>query len=80
MKFLFPLPHYHAIYVIVTLSRINFMLIRLEYYFIFIGPFIDTLQRLHEFQTSLLLTKYYNKTNVFAKHHEFWCWLIPPTL
>jgi len=57
MKLLLPLPHYHTIYLTVTLSRINLMFIRLEYCSIFIGPFIDTLQRLHESQTSLLLTK-----------------------
>jgi hypothetical protein len=38
-----------------------------EDYFISIGPFIDTPQLLHEFQSSLLTrlsTKYYNKINV----------------
>jgi hypothetical protein len=58
MKLLLPLPYYHTIYLIITLSQINLMLIRLEDYSIFMGPFIDTLQRFHESQTSLLLTKY----------------------
>jgi hypothetical protein len=58
MKLLLPLSHYHTIYLIVALSRINLMLIRFEDYFISIGPFINTLQWLHESQTSLLLTKY----------------------
>jgi hypothetical protein len=47
----------HTIYLIVMLSQINLMFIRFENCSI-IGPFIDTLQRLHEYQTSLLLIKY----------------------
>jgi hypothetical protein len=42
MKLVLPLPPYHAIYLIVKLSQINPMFIRLEDYFISIGPFIDT--------------------------------------
>ncbi len=58
MKLMLPLPPYHLIYLIVKLFQINFMLIRLEDYSISIGPFIDTLQLLHESQTLLLLIKY----------------------
>jgi hypothetical protein len=58
MKFMLSLPPHHIIYLIVKLSRMKFMFIRLEDYFISIGPFIDTPQLLHESQTSLLLTKY----------------------
>ncbi len=58
MKLMLPLPPYHLIYLIVKLFQINFMLIRLEDYSISIGPFIDTLQLLHESQTFLLLIKY----------------------
>jgi hypothetical protein len=47
------------------------MFIRLENCFIFVGPFIDTLQRLHESQTSLLLTKYLNKTYVLLNTMDF---------
>jgi hypothetical protein len=57
--------HYETPFAIATLShylfmlsQINLMFIRLEDYSIFIGPFIDTLQRLHESQTFLQLTKY----------------------
>ncbi len=37
------LSHYHIIYLIVKLIQINLMFIRLEDYFISIGPFINTL-------------------------------------
>jgi hypothetical protein len=42
MKLILPLPPYHTIYLIIKLFQINFMFIRLEGCFIFIGPFIDT--------------------------------------
>jgi hypothetical protein len=58
MKLLLPLAHYHTIYLIVKLFRINLMFIRLEDYSIFIGPFINILQLFQEFLTSLLLIKY----------------------
>jgi len=64
MKLLLPLAHYHIIYLIIKLFQINFMFIWLEDYSIFIKPFINTTLIIKEFQTSLLLTKYYNKTNV----------------
>jgi hypothetical protein len=37
------LSHYHIIYLIVKLTRIDFMFIQLENCFISIGPFINTL-------------------------------------
>jgi len=58
MKLMLPLPPYHTIYLIIKLFHINLMLVRFEDYSIFIGPFIDTPQLLHESQTSLLLIKY----------------------
>jgi hypothetical protein len=58
MKIMLSLAHYHIIYLIVMLSQINLMFIRLKDCLIYIGPFIDTLQWLHESQTSLLFTKY----------------------
>jgi hypothetical protein len=58
MKLLLSLPRYHIIYLIAKLSRVNLMFLRLEHYFIYIGPSINPLLLLHEFQTSLLLTKY----------------------
>jgi hypothetical protein len=67
MKLMLPLPPYHIIYLIVKLSQINLMFIRLEDCSISIGPFIDTLQLLHETQTSSLTrlpTKYHNKTHI----------------
>ncbi len=41
MKLLLPLAHYHIIYLIIKLIRINPMLIRLEDCSISIGPFIE---------------------------------------
>jgi len=41
MKLMLPLAHYHTIYLIIKLFRINLMFIRLEDYSIFIGPFIN---------------------------------------
>jgi hypothetical protein len=38
MKFMLPLPPYHAIYLIVKLSQIILTLIMFEYYFISIRP------------------------------------------
>jgi len=58
MKLMLLLPPYHTICLIIKLPRINLMFIRLEDYFISIGPFIDTPSTIHESQTSLLLTKY----------------------
>jgi hypothetical protein len=49
-----PLPPYHNIYLIVKLSQINIMFIRFEDCSISIGPFIDTFQLFHEYQTSSL--------------------------
>jgi hypothetical protein len=57
MKLMMSLPHYHTIYLILKLSQINLMLLQLEDYSISIGPFINPLLLLHEFQTSSLLTK-----------------------
>jgi hypothetical protein len=41
MKLLLPLAHYHTIYLIIKLFRINLMFIQLEDCSIFIGPFIN---------------------------------------
>ncbi len=43
MKFLLSLAHYHIIYLIIKLIRINPMLLRLEDYSISIGPFTNPL-------------------------------------
>jgi hypothetical protein len=43
MKLMLPLAHYHIIYLIIKLIRINPMFIRFEDYSISIGPFIDPL-------------------------------------
>jgi hypothetical protein len=43
MKLMSPLAHYHIIYLIIKLIRINPMFIRIEDCSIFIGPFIDPL-------------------------------------
>jgi hypothetical protein len=53
------------------------MHIRLEDYFISIKPFIDTPQLLRESQTSLLLTKYYNNTNVLLNTTNFDVYFYP---
>jgi hypothetical protein len=71
MKPLLSLPYYHIIYLIITLSRTNFMFIRCEYCSISMGAFINTLQQLHESQTSHLFTKYYNKTDVLLNTTDF---------
>jgi hypothetical protein len=42
MKFMLPLSPYHTIYLIVNLSQIFLVLIMFKYYFISIGPFIET--------------------------------------
>jgi hypothetical protein len=51
-----PLAHYHSIYLIVKLIRINLMFIQLEDCSSFIGPFINTLS------TALLIS------NILAIH------------
>jgi hypothetical protein len=56
MKLMLPLAHYHTIYLFVKLFQINLMFIRFENYFIFIGPFINTLST-----TSWIL-------NIFVTH------------
>jgi hypothetical protein len=43
MKLLLPLTHYHIIYLIIKLIRINRMFIQIEDCSISIGPFIDPL-------------------------------------
>jgi hypothetical protein len=77
MKFMLPLPPYHLVYLIVKLFQINLMFIRFEDCSISIGPFIDTPQLLHESQTSLLLTKYWNKTNVLLHTMNFSVYFYP---
>jgi hypothetical protein len=64
MKLMLSLPHYHPIYLISKLFPINLMLLWLEDCSISIGPSINPLLLLHEFQTSSLLTKYKKKANV----------------
>jgi hypothetical protein len=58
MKLLLPLPHYHIIYLIVKLSQINLCSYDLKIILFLLNLSLTPLQLLHEFQTSLLLTKY----------------------
>jgi len=58
MKLLLSLAHYHIVYLIIKLIRINPTFLRLEDYSISIGPFTNPLPLLHKFPTSLLLVKY----------------------
>jgi hypothetical protein len=64
MKLLLPLAHYHTIYLIVELFRINLCSYGLKIVLFLLDLSLTPLQLLHEFQTSLLLTKYYNKIDV----------------
>jgi hypothetical protein len=64
MKLLSPLAHYHIIYLIVKLSRINLCSYGLKIILFLLDLSLTPLQVLYEFQTSLLLTKYYNKIDV----------------
>ncbi len=77
MKLILPLSPYHPIYLIVKLFQNNFMFIRFENCSISIGLFIDTPQLFHEFQTSLLFIKYYNKTNVLLHTMNFAAYFYP---
>jgi hypothetical protein len=64
MKLLSPLAHYHTIYLIVKLFWINLCSYGLKIVLFLLDLSLTPLQLFHEFQTSLLLTKYYNKTDV----------------
>ncbi len=64
MRLMLPLAHYHTIYLIIELSRINLMFNGLKIVLSLLDLSLTSLQLLQEFLTSLLLTKYYNKTNV----------------
>jgi hypothetical protein len=75
MKLPFPLAYYHTIYLIVKLFWINFMFHMA--WKIVLSLLNLPLLLLCEFQTSLLLTKHYNKTNV-VEHHKLWCLFLPP--
>jgi hypothetical protein len=61
MKLMSPLAHYHTIYLIVKLS---YCLYGLKIILFLLDLSLTPLQLLHEFRTSLLFNKYYNKTNV----------------
>jgi hypothetical protein len=77
MKFLLPLAHYHTIYSIVKLFGINLMFIRLENVLSLLDPSLTSLQVFQEFLTSLLLTKYYNKTNVVLNIANYGVYFYP---
>jgi hypothetical protein len=57
MRLLLSLAHYHIVYLIITLIRINPSFLRLEDS-ISVGPFTNPLLLLHKFPSSLLLVKY----------------------
>jgi len=59
-----PLAHYHTIYLIVELPRINLMFNGLKIILSLLELSLTSLQLLQEFLTSLLLSKYHKKTNV----------------
>jgi hypothetical protein len=77
MKFMLPLSPYPHVYLIVKLFQINLTFIRLEDCSIFIGFFIGTPHLLCEFQISLLLTQYYNKTNDLLHTMNFGVYFYP---
>jgi hypothetical protein len=64
MKLLSPLAYYHTIYLIVKLFRINLCSYGLKIVLFLLDLSLTPFQLLHEFQTSLLVTKYYNKIDV----------------
>jgi hypothetical protein len=64
MRLQMPLAHYYTIYLIIEFSWINFMFNGLKIALTPLDLSLTSLQLLQEFLTSLLLTKYYNKTNV----------------
>jgi hypothetical protein len=64
MKLLSPLAHYHIIYLIIKLSQINLCSYGLKIVLFLLDLSLTPFQLLYEFQTSLLVTKYYNKIDV----------------
>jgi hypothetical protein len=58
MKFLSPLAHYHTINLIVKLFQINLCSYGLKIVLFLLDLSLTPLQLVHEFQTSLILTKY----------------------
>jgi hypothetical protein len=58
MKLLLPLAHYHTIYLIVKLFRINLCSYNLKIVLFLLDLSLTPLQLLHELQTSLLFTKF----------------------
>jgi hypothetical protein len=58
MKLLSPLAHYHTIYLIVKLSQIHLCSYDLKIIIFLLDLSLTPFELLHEFQTSLLLTKY----------------------
>jgi hypothetical protein len=80
MKLLLSLAHYHIVYLIIKLIWINPMFLQLENCSIFIGPFTNPFPLLHKFPTSLLLTKYYYKTNALLHAMNSGVCFSPPNL
>jgi hypothetical protein len=59
--------YYHIIYLIILIVKLSWINLRsygLNIVLFLLGFSLTPLQLFHEFQTSLLLTKYYNKANV----------------
>jgi hypothetical protein len=69
MKLLLPLAHYHIIYLIIKLIRINLMLLRLEDCSISIEPFTDPLS--YKSLTSFFSLNTRKKTNVLLHTMNF---------
>jgi hypothetical protein len=76
MKFMLPLPPYHIIYLIVKLFRINLMLLRLEV-LSSLDLSMTPLQLFHEFQTSLLLSKFTTKPMFLLNTMNFGVYFYP---
>jgi len=74
MKLLLPLAHYYTINLIV---KITLMFNGLKIVLFQLDLSLTSLQLLQEFLTSLLFTKYYNKTNVMLNTANFCVYFYP---
>jgi hypothetical protein len=77
MKLLSPLAHHHTMYLIIKLFQINLCSYSLKIFLFLLDLSLTPLQLLHEFQTSLLLTKFYNKTDVALNTSNYGVYYYP---
>ncbi len=77
IKLLYPLIHYHIIYLIIELPLLNLMFNNLKIVLSLSNLSLTTLQLLQKLLTSLLLPKYHNKTNVVLNTANFGVYFYP---